>query len=215
MSDLGFHVTRTPAVPVVDLFEALARPSGFRADARYGGANPALSTPQPEPEPALPDEDLGPDPLAEAFTQGFAAGHDQASAEAAARTAEDHAAREGLALSFQRLDDVLAEELRQRLRDTVAALCGAALGPFALDEEALLRRIGTAVAMLSRADDERTIRLHPADLALVSPRLAADWTVEADASLERGTVRVDTPGGGVEDGPATWRLAIAEALGKC
>ena len=66
--------------------------------------------------------------------------------------------------------------------------------------------------VVSRADDERVVRLHPADIELVSPRLKADWTVQPDPSLERGTVRVETATGGVEDGPAAWRMAIAEAL---
>jgi len=207
MSDLGFALPR----PGFSLLEALQQPRGFRADMRFG-VSPA--PPPPEPEPTLAPEPA-PDPLAEAFTQGFAAGHEQASAEAAARARADAAAREGLALAFARIDAVLEEELRQRLRDTVAALCEAALAPLALDPDALARRIATAAAMLSRADDDRVIRLHPDDIALTAPHLADEWTVEADPSLERGTVRVDGASGGAEDGPATWRLAIAEALSRC
>jgi flagellar assembly protein FliH len=30
--------------------------------------------------------------------------------------------------------------------------------------------------------------------------------------LERGALRVETTGGGVEDGPAQWRAALNEAL---
>ena len=113
------------------------------------------------------------------------------------------------------LDEVLAEQLRQRLRDTVAALCESAIAPLALDEEALIHRIERAVALFSRADDERVIRLHPEDIALLSPRFAADWQVVPDPSLERGALRVESQGGGVEDGPELWRRAIAEALHQC
>ena len=104
---------------------------------------------------------------------------------------------------------------RHPLRDTVAALCEAAIAPLALDEDALARRIVTAVSMLARADDERVIRLHPDDLDLVSQRLSAEWQVEPDPTLERGAVRVETATGGVEDGPGQWRRAIAEALHQC
>ena len=104
---------------------------------------------------------------------------------------------------------------RLRLRDTVAALCEQAIAPFALDEEALLRRIDKAVAMLARADDDRVIRLHPEDIALLSPRLPQEWHVLPDAALERGALRVECATGGVEDGPAGWRRAIAEALHQC
>ena len=221
MSDLGFMSDMSFAAPKprFNLLEALARPGGFTPDARYGTAAP---TPEPVPVPvpamaADADEEgeAAPDPVAEAFTQGFAAGHEQASAEAEARAAADEQAREGLMLSFARLDSVLEEELRLRLRDTVAALCEAAIAPLALDEQALMRRIDRAVSMLARADDERVIRLHPDDIPLASARLGAEWQVQADPRLERGTVCIDSANGGVEDGPATWRLAIAEALHQC
>ena len=69
--------------------------------------------------------------------------------------------------------------------------------------------------MLSRADDERLIRLHPEDIKLISPRISADWQVQSDATLERGSIRVESAQGGVEDGPEQWRRAIAEALHQC
>jgi len=45
--------------------------------------------------------------------------------------------------------------------------------------------------------------------------MRVDWEVLADPSLERGAIRVEGTSGGVEDGPATWRKAIAEALARC
>lgn len=184
--------------------------SGFAGDARFAGAG-TPSRPAPEPEPEHEPED----PLEIAFARGYEEGAAQAEALARARQAEDAAAREGLVLAFARLDHALEEELRLRLRDTVAALCEAAIAPYALDEAALLSRIERAAAMLARADDERTIRLHPEDLKLVSPRLSADWRVEPDPALERGALRVEGAQGGVEDGPSQWRRAIAEALHQC
>lgn len=221
MSDLGFMAkSGVPEPrPRFSLAEALARPAGFTPDARFGGSAAVPAPPPPPPPVPAAEEHTGEgeafDPVAEAFTQGFAAGHEQAQAEAEAQAAADAAAREGLTLAFARLDSVLEEELRLRLRETVAALCEAALAPLAIDEQALMRRIERAVTMLARADDERVVRLHPDDVALVSARLSAEWQVQPDARLERGTVRIDSPNGGVEDGPATWRLAIAEALHQC
>ncbi len=78
-----------------------------------------------------------------------------------------------------------------------------------------MRRIDKAVSMLARADDDRVIRLHPDDLALIGPRLAAEWDVQADPALERGALRVESGNGGVEDGPEQWRRAIAEAFHQC
>lgn len=214
MSDLGFALSQTTALhtstvrPRVSLVEALGQPAGFRPSARFGGA-PGLP---PSPlDLAIAEPDLH-DPIADAYARGYADGHAQASEEAESRAAASDAAREALSLSFARLDAIMAEDLRLRLRDTVAALCEAALAPLAIDEAALARRIERAVGMLARADDERVVRLHPADIELVSERLSAEWQVVPDPKLERGTVRVEGTMGGVEDGPASWRMAIAEAL---
>ena len=68
---------------------------------------------------------------------------------------------------------------------------------------------------MTRSYDERTIRLNPEDLALITDRLRAEWTVVPDPSLPRGSLRVESVEGGIEDGPETWRRAIAEALGPC
>jgi len=187
--------------------------SGFQADTRFGEWQPVQVL---EPEPVAPIR-LEPevDPVSDAFMKGYAQGLEIAREEAASSAAATDAAVAKLALSFARIDDELEEQLRQRLRDTVIALCEAAMAPLAVDEDMLVRRIATAASMLARADDDRVIRLHPQDMELLAPRFHADWTVEADPSLERGAIRVEGANGGVEDGPATWRRAIAEALHQC
>jgi len=224
MSDLGFSLTQAglgqpglapPTAPLVatprprvSLVEALGQSAGFRPDARFGGMF-GMTVHERTGAVVQPE---APDLVAEAYARGFADGHAQASEAAEAHAIALAAAHEALSLSFARLDAVLEEDLRLRLRDTVAALCEAALAPLAIDEAALMQRITRAVSMLARSDDERTVRLHPADLELVSQRMAAGWRIVPDASLERGTVRVEGAAGGVEDGPASWRMAIAEAL---
>lgn len=183
-------------------FEAIGRTAGFRGDPRFAPGAQPHTPPAAEPE----------DPIAMAWAEGFAAGGAEARAETEDRARAEAQAREALSLNFARLDKDLAESLRQRLRDTVAALCETALAPLALDETALADRIERALALFQRAEDERVIRLHPEDVALISGRMAADWRVEPDPALERGALRVETASGGVEDGPAQWRQAIAEAL---
>ena len=187
---------------------ALAQSSGFRSDTRFALA--------PEPEPAdAPLDEPPDDPAAIAWAAGYREGNEQARAEAAEQACREAEAREALSLSFTRLNHELEELLRQRLRDTIAALCEAALAPLALDEAALERRIERALAMFARADDERVIRLHPDDLTAVSPRFQSEWQVIPDASLERGALRIESGSGGVEDGPAQWRMELAEALQQC
>ena len=189
-------------------FVALPASAGFRLDTRFSVAE-TPPAPEPEPEPAPED------PAATAYAEGFAAGVAKAQLEAMGQEDADTTSREALALSIARLDRDMQQELRQRLRDTVAALCETAIAPLALDEAALEARIERAVSMLARIDDERVIRLHPDDLALVAPGLSEDWEVQPDPTLMRGAIRIEARNGGVEDGPEQWRQAIEEALARC
>ncbi|MFM5950598.1 MAG: FliH/SctL family protein [Novosphingobium sp.] len=185
------------SLPLAELGHA----GGFQSDRRF------------DPGPAQP---LDPgDPLALAWQDGHAAGLAEARAEAQALAETEAAARARIELSLVRLDAELGEALRQRLVDTVAALCEATLAPLAMDRAALLRRVEIAAAMLARADDDKVLRLHPDDLALVARQLPQDLEVSEDPALERGALRIETQAGGVEDGPAHWRRAIAEALAQC
>ena len=183
-------------------FAALAGRGGFARDARFAALLPACL---PVPE----------NPLTLAWTEGYAAGYAEAEAAAAALTEAEAVARARLELSLARLDADLAEALRQRLFATVEVLCEAAIAPLALDKTLLATRVERAAAMLARADDERVLRLHPDDLALIAGQLPEGLPVLADPALERGGLRVETSNGGVEDGPEQWRRAIAEALSGC
>lgn len=180
-----------------------AASNGFQPDARFATSE--------APAPSIPPDDPAERELEAAYAQGYA----DAEAEAGRRVAENDAAREALALAFVRLDREIEEDLRTRLRDTVIALCEATLAPAAIDPEALSARVARAAALLARADDDRIIRLHPDDIVLIAPRLASEWHVIPDPALERGAVRVEASTGGIEDGPAQWRRALAEALAQC
>lgn len=180
----------------------------FSPDARF--APPAPPAPEHE-APAEPEID----PLDAAHARGFAEGLAAGRAEAEAARAEADAARAAFAFAFQRLDAELAEALRLRLRETVLALCEASLAPLAIDPEALAHRAKVAAELFRRSDDQRVIRLHPDDHALVAAQLPPGWTYQDDAGLARGTLRVETTSGGAEDGPVQWRRALDEALARC
>lgn len=178
-------------------------------DTRFGGnaANPKM---QHEVQHEVP-----PDPLAEARSAGFAAGQAEARAACEAEQMFRDAAVSAIEIACARLDEQQVSMLADRLRETVLALCSGVLSDAAIDAVALTARVERAARMLARADDARVIRLHPDDLALVAPRLPADWRFEPDPELERGGLRVEGVGGGVEDGPAQWRREIEDALRAC
>lgn len=184
-------------------FVGLEESGGFQLDPRFLGE----AEPRDDAEPV--------DPVALAREEGYAAGHAEAMLAALAEAEAQDAARAKITLSLARLDEQLAEELRQKLFSTVELLCEAAIAPHALDKAALVARVNRAASMLARADDNRVLRLHPDDLELVAKQLPQDLEVTPDLTLDRGALRIESTSGGVEDGPEQWRRAIVEALRQC
>lgn len=157
---------------------------------------------------------LDEDPGSAEWRAGFAAGLAEGS-KALRSTEQASVAVAAIELGIAKLDAAHSGQLANLLRDAVVALCGSVIDLSIIDPEALNRRIEAASALLQRADDNRRLRLNPEDLALVQSRLATDSTPLADPTLERGTVRIDTSTGGIEDGPAGWRRAIEAAVSGC
>ena len=184
-------------------YAALGRPGSFARDGRY--AKPQVS------EEPVETEDVA----EKAYRAGYEDGQLSARADFDAQLTAERAARSAIELAFARFDAESALSLRENLRATVLALCEDAILPLALDMDGLARRVETAAAMFQRRHDERTILLHPDDLALVKDHVSDSLDLRADASVERGGLRVETEDGGVEDGPEQWRRAIEEALGSC
>ena len=197
MSDGGFHTA--PG----NLGALLAADTGFTPDPRFAASFSAATSPDPE------------DSCRRAWDDGHAAGCTQTQSAADALAADQAEARGKLELTLARLDTQQQELLRQRLFTAIEALCAASLAPLQRDRDALAARVERAAAMLARADDERVLRLNPADIELVGDALPKGLEVRPDPALERGALRLETANGGVEDGPAHWRRAIAEALAQC
>jgi len=186
----------------------LGRLTGFSRDRRFatlfGGA---------AEKPA--EESARPDPLTEAYDRGYREGAAKAAEDARRAEHERELARAAIELAFAQLDDDDAVRLRERLRQTVLGLCESAVVPLALDTDGLTIRIERAVSMLQRAHDERVVRLHPDDLALIRHRLPASLKIEPDLAVERGGLRIETADGGIEDGPSHWRRILTEAFHEC
>lgn len=186
----------------------LGRLSGFSRDARFavlfGGG-------REKPDGGAPP----PDPLSDAYERGYREGLAKAMEESRRVERERDLARAAIELAFGRLDETDAVRLRERLRQTVLALCESAVLPLAIDTEGLASRIERAVLMLQRAQDERVVRLHPEDLALLRDRLPPSLKIESDPAVERGGLRIETADGGIEDGPSHWRRILIEAFHEC
>jgi flagellar assembly protein FliH len=182
--------------------------AGFSRDARFAALWQPEQAPKGEAPPPV-------DPVTQAYERGYREGAAAAAAAAEKAERERDEARAAIHLSFARLDDQSAVELRERLRQSVLALCESAIMPLAVDPDGLTARVERAVSMLQRAQDERLVRLNPEDLALVRDRLPQGLKVLSDPSVERGGLRIETSDGGVEDGPANWRRILEEAFREC
>lgn len=184
----------------------LMEPRGFSADDRFAARRLA-----PEPDHAEPLVD----PLEEAFSRGLQEGEQRAAEAYRGQLADVQARFAGLERGLAELVPTEADLLRARLTEVVAALCEDTLRPLALDRDALAQRVDRAANMLTRAQDQRLVRLHPDDCELLRPVVGERLALEPDPSLARGALRIETEDGGIEDGPEMWARAIREALGLC
>ena len=201
LSDLLAPPAAAPAVP--GWIAALAPGGGFRVP----------DVPQPVPPqdeidaPDLPDPHEG--ELAEAYARGLA----DARAEAAQHRSAELASRDSLALAFARLDAEAMLALRQRLADTVAALCEQVIEPALIDRAALAERCEALASQLGESAATCTLHLHPDDVPLLAQATADRWAIRPDPDLPRGSLRLEGPDGVLADGPEEWRRLIAGALG--
>lgn len=149
-----------------------------------------------------------PDPIAEAFARGEAAGR-----EAAAQELVDSSETcQALRINLRRFDQAALDSLAGELAETVLNLCSQALEGFAQDPEALLARCTEAAQRLGGAPDQCALYLHPEDIALIDPTALEGWRTVPDESIARGGLRLEGPDGFVSDGPAQWRRAIESAI---
>lgn len=87
------------------------------------------------------------------------------------------------------------------------------IGDLPIDLAFLSQQIDTATAVLTEADQNRTLCLHPEDLALLAD---ADLPLPctADPQLARGALRIACSDGWVEYGPAFALERLAQALAR-
>jgi flagellar assembly protein FliH len=189
------------------------RPASFAASPRPApGSAPIVPVVEPEIEardPVATPNALIPDIDVDAiFAQGVAEGQRLAAEMAAADAAAcaTMLTRLSGAAVFDRR--VLAAQLQQ----TVLMLVGQLVGEVGIAADKLAARVQGAVDMLADVTEPARLHLHPADLALVADHLAGNVAAVANATMERGSFRLETMSATVEDGPALWLDQLAAAL---
>lgn len=148
------------------------------------------------------------DAVAIAFEEGERVG--RAAAEEEVSIEEN--AREALRSSFEMLDKSTRSALAQYLAETVAELCEQLIGEHLVNSSALSTRCSKIAESIGDSAAECVLHIHPSDAPLLDPNWAERWTIKPDASLNRGTLQLESADGLLCDGPDEWRRAIAIAL---
>lgn len=173
-----------------------ARPAaGFRP--MWLGLHSEVVTPEPLPEPAE-------DPFGEGYRQGVA--------KAELAHSEERRRMSALLAACETLRPEPSEELALLIAETVDVLVRQTVGEVEIDGALLLERCRRAAAVIAVADGDRTLRLHPEDLALFEPA-ALPITAIGDPDIARGSLRIEDSAGWVEDGVSIHLEALREQLG--
>ena len=163
------------------------RPRGGRHDGAPGNDTDGPLT--PEQERARIRE--------EAFLRGLDEGRKTAEAEFAAE--RDALAR--LAESLAVLRPEPANALALLLAETVDRLVRQVVGEVEVDAQLLLTRANAAAQLIGKEVEPSKLRVHPDDIVYLQAG-NFDVPLQADPSLTRGAIVLETGHGWVEDGPA-------------
>ena len=153
-----------------------------------------------------PEIDLVEEARMEAFTLGF----DEGCRVTAEANSADTDARARLAEALDLLAPAPSGMLSTMLSATVVRLVEQIVGEVEIDLERLIDRCDTVAAFIESNQDKSALHLHPDDVALLEGETIGVPMV-ADKSMQRGSVRLETADGWVEDGPDV-RLSRLRAL---
>lgn len=156
-----------------------------------------------------PDEPA-PDPLEEAAREGFLQGFREGERIAREAAEADDEARAQLSAAIQHVAQSGEGTLAAMLSQAVVRLVSQIMGEVAIDEAVLRDRCAAVAACIDGNDSNAVLEVNPEDMHLLE-EAATGVTLSANPELPRGTVRLATADGWVEDGPDV-RLARLKSL---
>lgn len=166
-------------------------------------------TPGNDHDPAIDADEEAVSAEARAYAQGY----DDARRTVEAEFAAERDALVRLVESLEVLRPEPTNALALLLAETVDRLVREIVGQVDVDPVLLLERTRAAAALVGENVEPSKLRLHPDDL----PHLAEasiNLPMEADASLARGTIMLETGHGWVEDGPVVRLERLRAELDK-
>jgi flagellar assembly protein FliH len=144
---------------------------------------------------------------AAAFAQGFEEGRRAVED----MVAEERAAMVQLAGSLEVLKPQPSQALAMLLSETVERLVRQIMGTVEVDRDTLIERCERAAELIGDEAGPMRLRLHPDDLELLADA-PIDTPLVGDHGLLRGTIRLETDEGWIEDGPEARLERLRAAL---
>jgi flagellar assembly protein FliH len=167
--------------------------SGFRA--RFVGAVDAEGY-----RPATREETARADPVEQARADGFAQGFDEGVRVASESLGADAEMRERLIRGLEQLAPASDGLLSSMLSAAVMRLVTQIVGNVPVDAELLRQRCEAVAAFVDESQSRNTLYMHPDDVPLIEG-CTLGVPLMTDASMTRGSIRLDTADGWIEDGP--------------
>jgi flagellar assembly protein FliH len=142
------------------------------------------------------------------YAEGYAAGRENAEAQFASERTRYRA----LIQSCEALLPEPSDELAVLIAKTVETIVRATVGEVEINQATLVARAKRAAALVSDVDSLRSLHVHPDDLILLDGEAMA-VTLVGDPSLMRGSVRMQSATGWIEDGVSCHLELLTEQLG--
>jgi flagellar assembly protein FliH len=148
---------------------------------------------------------------ANSLVDRYQLGFEDGSAVAAEVFEEERTRLIDLLRACEALQNEPSDELAVLIAETVRKLVTDIVGETPVSAERLLARAERAAAVIADVDGERTLHLHPDDLAMVV-NAGLPVTLLADQNLARGSVRGGCSTGWIEDGTSAHLSDLYAAL---
>lgn len=150
------------------------------------------------------------DPIEEAARDAFVQGFQEGERITRETMEQDDRARTELAAAMHALAAVDEGTFATLLSQAVIRLVGQIIGEVPIDADLLKARCEAVAACIDSDEEKARLEVNPEDLALLEPETFR-FSLVASADVPRGSVRLATAEGWIEDGPDV-RLARLKAL---
>lgn len=140
------------------------------------------------------------DPLEQAKAEAFAQGFDEGMRVAIEGFSADEETKARLALALEQIAPAADAALSSLLSAAVLRLVTQIVGEVSVDAGLLARRVEGVCRFIEEGQSRNSLHLHPDDIAMLGPR-DFGFPLTPDQGLSRGSVRLETADGWIEDGP--------------